>query len=112
MIYKKINIKNKKIYLGIEILRIFFSFCILLFHCINKKIYKQRFISQLSNIIEIALITFFIISFYFSFNCFTSKNLIRIKLKFKRLIIPYIIWPIIIYLQSNTTYYIIIKKKF
>lgn len=106
---KKKIYKRKKIYLGIEILRVFFSFNILLFHCINRKIYSQKLLNNLREIVKIALTTFFIISFYFSYNSFTSKNIILIKQRFKRLLIPYIIWPIIIFFNNN---FIFKKKKF
>lgn len=39
-------------------------------------------------------------AFYFSYNSFISKNIDKIKGRFKRLLIPYILWPIIIYLQK------------
>lgn len=91
-------IKTKKLYLGIEILRMIFAFFILFFHCRNHKIYSSYFISYLEQIIDLGLTQFFIISFYFSYNSFTSKNINKIKERFKRLLIPYIIWPIIRYL--------------
>jgi hypothetical protein len=39
--------------------------------------------------------------FYFSYYSFKLKKINKIKERFKRLIIPYIIWPIIIYLQKK-----------
>ena len=106
---KKLNFKRKKKYLGIEILRAFFSFNILLFHCINRNIYSKKLINKLIDIVRIALTTFFIMSFYFSYNSFISKNIIIIKQRFKRLLIPYTIWPIIIFI--NTNFSNILKKK-
>lgn len=102
------EIKNKnKIYLGIQILRILFSFHILVFHfhCVHKKQYKLKYIRNIISKVDIDLITFFIISFYFSHDTFVFKNIIKIKFRFKRLLIPYIIWPIIIFIIRNINNY-------
>ena len=45
--------------------------------------------------------TFDILSFYFSFNSFKSKNIKKIRLRFERLLIPYFAWPIIIWPLNN-----------
>ena len=81
---KKENlIKKKKLYLGIEILRMIFAFIILFFHCKNKVIYSGIFTKYLRELVELGLATFFIISFYFSYNSFISKNINKIKGRFK-----------------------------
>jgi len=100
MKYGNLN-KAKKIYLGLEILRMFFSFSILFFHCMNRRIFTPKFFNNLSEIVSVGLNFFFILTFYFSYNTFTSKNIDRIKDRFKRLLIPYILWPIIIYVQKT-----------
>ena len=92
IISKKNTKQNKEnFYLGIQILRIIFSFHILVFHCIDHKKYTSKIISS----VVIDLNTFFIIAFFFSYNTLTSKNILKIKQRFKRLLIPYILWPII-----------------
>ena len=92
IISKKITKLNKEnFYLGIQILRIVFSFHILVFHTIDHKKYTSKIISS----VAIDLNTFFIIAFFFSYNTLTSKNILKIKQRFKRLLIPYILWPII-----------------
>ena len=96
MKYENLN-KTKRIYLGLEILRMFFSFIILFLHCFNKRIYSLTFLNNLREVVSIGLTTFFIMAFYFSYNSFISKNIDKIKDRFKRLLIPYILWPIIIY---------------
>ena len=108
-IYDKKHNSNNKLYLGIQILRIIFSFHILVFHCINKKNYKSKFV----NSVELDLKTFFIISFYFSYNTFTSRNILKIKIRFKRLLIPYILWPVIFLIIDNINSFrnIILFKK-
>jgi len=104
--------KKKKLLLGIEILRMFFAFMILFFHCRNRKIYSTFFISYLTQIVAVGLELFLIISFHFSYNSFTSKNINKINERFKRLLFPYIIWPIIIYLQRALFNHIYFKKNF
>ena len=96
----KANIKKNKnkLYIGIQILRIIFSFHILVFHCINKTKYKSKLIKS----VLIDLKTFFIISSFFSYNTFTSRNILKIELRFKRLLIPYILWPIIFFIINNS----------
>ena len=93
--------------MGIQILRILFSFHILVFHfhCVHKKQYKLKYIRNIISKVDIDLITFFIISFYFSHDTFVFKNIIKIKFRFKRLLIPYIIWPIIIFIIRNVNNY-------
>lgn len=109
----KVNTNKKvtknKLYLGIQILRIIFSFHILVFHCINKKKKQSKFI----NSVELDLKTFFIISFFFSYNTFISRNILKIKQRLKRLLIPYILWPIIFFILDNINSFrnIILFKK-
>ena len=79
--------KKKKIILGIQILRAIFSFHILVFHCINKKNYQSKIIKGIINDVSIDLGIFFIISFYYSYEIFTSKNIIKIKERLFRLLI-------------------------
>ena len=54
---------------------------------------------------------FFFISFYFSYNTLSSKDISKIKGRFKRMIIPYIGWPIIIYIKDKFNYYILKKQE-
>jgi len=82
--------EKKKINLGIQILRVIFSFHILVFHCINKKKYSSKILKPIINDVDIDLGVFFIISFYYSYELFTSKNRIQIKQRLIRLFIPYI----------------------
>ena len=100
------KIEEKKLYLGIEILRMIFAFIILFFHCMNEIIYSNLFIKYLKEVVGLGLTIFFIISFYFSYNSFSLKKINKIKERFKRLLVPYIIWPIIIYLQKILVKYI------
>ena len=97
MKYNNIKKKYKKYFIGIQILRTLFSFHILLFHCLNYSSLKSIMIKKIIINVNIDLIMFFIISFYFSYNSLVSRNTILIKERINRLIIPYIVWPIIFY---------------
>ena len=104
--------KDKKLNVGIQILRMLFSFHILVFHCIDKKKYKGKIINNLINNVGIDLGVFFIMSFYYSYNSFTSKNIVKIKQRFYRLLIPYIIWPLFFFTIHNFSCYINRKKNY
>ena len=56
--------------------------------------------------------TFFILSFYFSYFSFKSKNIQKIKIRFQRLLIPYFLWPIIFWSFNNVLSFLYIKIKF
>ena len=101
MKYENFINKSKKIFLGLEILRMIFAFSIVFFHCLSRRLYSYRFYNKLSEFVAIGLTTFFIMAFYFSYDSFISKNVNKIKDRFKRLLIPYILWPIIIYIQKT-----------
>ena len=80
--------KKKNINIGIELLRMIFSFLIVVYHLHSKK--------KKSNTLKFSLYflgfytsTFFLISFYFSFRSLSSKNNIMIKERLKRIISIY-----------------------
>ena len=94
---KKINNIN----FGIETLRTILSFFILTRHFLKKEFitnYLTRFIFYAQ---PFYVPLFFLISFYFSFNTFSSRNINKIKLRFTRILIPYVIWPIILWIRNN-----------
>ncbi len=87
----KSNLLSLNINFGIELLRMILCFWIILFHFggdNNKKKYKI-----LNTFFHVP--TFMIISFYFSYKIFSSKNILKIKLRLERLLIPFLIIPII-----------------
>lgn len=104
--------KGKKLNVGIQILRMLFSFHILVFHCINKKLYSNKIINFIIGNVEIDLTVFFIISFYYSNHTFISKNIVKIKQRFYRLLIPFIIWPLIFFITHNLSYYLNGEKNY
>ena len=97
---KKINNIN----FGIETLRTILSFFILTRHFLKKQFitnYLTRFIFYAQSFY---VPLFFLISFYFSFNTFASRNINKIKLRFTRILIPYVIWPIILWIRINNSH--------
>ena len=97
---KKINNIN----FGIETLRTVLSFFILTRHFLKKQFitnYLTRFIFYAQ---PFYVPLFFLISFYFSFNTFASRNINKIKLRFTRILIPYVIWPIILWIRINNSH--------
>lgn len=93
--------KKKKIYLGIEILRMILSFLIVIVHFYNKNYAKTTILKFPFKNLCFYIPTFFVISFYFSNNSFISRNIPKINLRFKRILIPYCIWPILFWIRSN-----------
>ena len=44
-------------------------------------------------------------SFYFSYNTLASRNISKIKGRFKRMLVPYIIWPLLFYLKDKFNHF-------
>ena len=102
MLVNNFNNKRKKvIYFGIQILRIILSFNIVVNHCYNKK-YQNRLIYVLFIMgISFYVPIFFLISFYFSYKLFNSRNITKLKERLLRISIPYLVWPIIIWYKYS-----------
>ena len=97
---------KKKIYIGIEILRMFFSFFIICVHYFDKKYAKTKLLSFPFKALPYYIPTFFIISFYFNYKTFISRNIAKIKERFLRILIPYYIWPTIIFIRYHIFNYV------
>lgn len=87
--------------IGIQILRMIMSFFIILFHCFNIRLTKIQIIIIIYNAGTIYVSTFYLISYFFSYKTLKLKNINGIKLRLERFLIPYIIWPILIFLSNN-----------
>ena len=94
--------KKKNINLGVEILRVIMSFWVILYHCfrtnnenLNKIIIQKRF----------HVPTFMFISFYYFYQPLKIKDINKIKERLIRLFIPYIIWPLLIFISNHILYY-------
>ena len=101
---KEYNQYNRKSIFNISfgILRLYLSFLVVNTHCFYSFtffIQNKYILLLLVNPIHVPL--FYIISFYMCFNLFESRNIDKIKLRFQRLLIPYLLWPIIIFLFNK-----------
>lgn len=92
---KNISQTNKK-YIGIEILRALLCFWIVLFHCAKYKKSHYKYFWRLFHVP-----TFFLLSFYFYYQIIHGRMIEKIKIRFERLLIPYFLWPIIIFFINN-----------
>ena len=91
--------KNKNINLGIELFRIILSFLIVVYHIHSRK--NESYLLLFSiKYVGFYTSSFFLISFYFSNRVLASKNVEIIKQRMKRITIPYIIWPILIFIEN------------
>ena len=93
----------KKINYGISILRVILSFMVILDHFYKRK--KHYYYILLYHIP-----TFFVISFYYTYNTFSRKNIPKIKLRFERLVIPYLGWSLISWILFNIYFYLFKDK--
>ena len=110
---KRIQYKNfqsikskKKIYLGIEILRMFLSFFIVVVHFFNKNYARTKYLLFPFKALCYYIPTFFVISFYFNYKTFVSRNISKIKERFLRILIPYYIWPTIFFIRYHCFNYL------
>jgi len=103
--FQSIKLK-KKLYLGIEILRMFLSFLIVVIHFFNIKFATTKLLRFPFNAIDYYIPTFFIISFYFNYKTFSSRNINKIKERFLRMLIPYYIWPTIFFIRYHCFNYL------
>lgn len=97
MINLKINLYQNR-NLGIELLRMIHSYFIVMVHCCK---IKNRILFNLIIRKPFHVPSFFLISFYFFYNSIFSRNIKKIKARFLRLLIPYIIWPLLIFIFNN-----------
>ena len=101
-IKKNIDFNNKKVNLGIEILRTILCFWVLCFHSLKKeKINYLLFYITKTKFYHVPCFSF--LSFFFTYNIFAERNIIKAKKRLERLLIPFILWPIIIFAIDNIT---------
>ena len=91
---------KEKYNIFLALLRMYLEFIVVNSHCLDpSKLNNKIIIKLLYNKIPVPI--FFIISFYFFFNLLSSRNIKKIKQRFERLLIPYFIWPIFIWIINN-----------
>ena len=101
---------KKNINIGFASLRIYLSFLVVIAHCYNPNASTRKKIIIKLIINSIHVPTFYLMSFYFCYNIFKSKNVRKIKIRFQRLFIPYLVWPIIILSLNNLLSFLLINK--
>jgi fucose 4-O-acetylase-like acetyltransferase len=91
--------KDKKINIGIQILRMILSFWIVTIHSYffkNKYSLKRHFKQKMFHVP-----TFMLISFFFFYHHLSKRDSHKIKRRFKRLLIPYFTWSFVYLLINN-----------
>ena len=106
--YSQIIAYKKKI-LGIELLRAILCFWVVCFHCLKL---KNRVLKKIIFKKTFHVPTFIIISFFMLFKNLNERNIIKIKRRFELLLIPYIVWPSIIWFISNLLFKIFKFNRF
>ena len=101
---------EKKKNLGIQILRTILSFWVLLFHGLSYRYTKNKFFFKIKfKLYHVPCFTF--ISF-FNWHLFRKNNYIKIKSRFERLLIPYLVYPISIWTINNLIFFIFHISRF
>ena len=96
------NNSNKNINLGLQLLRMILSFFIVLIHCCNV---KNKILYILLFVKPFHVSSFFLISFYFYYNAILARNIYKMKIRLLRILIPYMIWPLIFFIFNLYKYY-------
>lgn len=92
--------RNYNLNLGIQILRTILCFWVLSFHCLEAK-NLNYFLFYITKTKFYHVPCFAFISFYYSYNVFFSENNLKMKNRLERLLISYIIWPLIFFIYNN-----------
>ena len=93
MIINERNILN--IDLGIDALRVILCFWVVFVHSVQIK--KDHFLIKKG----VHVPTFFVLSFYLYYKSLSKRYIDKIVQRFKRILIPYVGWAIIIYVFNN-----------
>lgn len=90
---------NKKINYSFELLRLILSIWVVIHHCYQYSYLYRKGLFPVP--------TFMIMSFYFYYNILIKKDIIKIKQRFQRILIPYIVWPILLFIFNNSLFLIL-----
>ena len=100
--------------LGIEILRVFLCFRIIILHYYSGKtkyiLFEFMILKLKSKRTQVSC--FFFISFYFLYSTISKRNTQKMKLRLERLIIPFIIYPVVVWILNNLMYLVIKFNRF
>ena len=97
---KNIDKIKKDRNLGLEVLRAILCFWVITFHCFHNKNCKTPYTKRKKYHVP----CFFFISFYFLYPILFNKNMDKMKFRLVRLLIPYLVWPLIIFLIENISF--------
>ena len=106
----KTNIsKNKNLIYGLEILRAYLSYSIIVIHFLSDEYKNSYFAKFIFYCYHFYVPTFFLMSFYFVYYSLINRNITKIKERIIRIIVPYTIWPILFWLLNIIIHYKEIK---
>ena len=86
---------------GIALLKVFLAFDVISSHNFNKKSTKNIILRLFLRRKKIHVPSFYIISFFFTYKELISLNTNKYIKRIERLVIPYLLWPIIIWILNN-----------
>jgi hypothetical protein len=86
-------INKKKINYSIQLLRLLLSFWVVIQHCYKKSN------KNLKGLFHVP--TFMIMSFFYYYNILQKRDIIKIEQRLQRISIPYILWPIFLFISNN-----------
>ena len=102
---------RKKYNYGLGLLKVYLSLTVVISHCCKMEAIKNEFIFLIFvKRRKIHVPAFFILSFYFMHDNFVAIKFRKILGRLERLIIPYLGWPIIIYVLNNNLFCKLIKN--
>ena len=102
---KEAKTREFKINYGIQLLRTILSYLVLQYHCYNINLTKNKILTGTINAIRFYVPTFYVISYYFSYNTFKFRNITKIKLRLERFIIPYFTYSILFSILNHIIHY-------
>ena len=86
--------------IGLQILRVIISYFVIISHYYNE--FNSTIIFRhIRALFGTHVLVFFILAFYFSYSTIVSSNTSKLCKRIKRLIIPYFLWPIIIWILNK-----------
>lgn len=91
---------------GFALLKNILSFSVIITHCFNNNTTRDNIILFITKRRRIHVPSFFILSFYFNYNTLVSSDCKKKIERIIRLLIPFIGWPIIVFVfcNYNSTY--------
>ena len=110
--HKKEKLKREKFFnYGLALLKSYMAFLVLVSHCFNMKTTKNELLIKFTTNRQLHVPSFFIMSFYFTYKTLLSLSLKKFLNRLMRLLIPYIIWPMIA-IKINHYYNLNYRKRF